>query len=173
MNYNLWKLRYRLLLLSLTGKLRGNTSSGESNNENKVLIIFPIDETLFRVASYSFRNLKKKNLDFVFMVKDNFISSFKNPRGKLIQFSIPKNTQYISISDAGNKEIINTHFKMIIDLNTQFIFPISMLINSLFSTQKIGFKSEFSDKFYNIQLDINRSGISERGYSQIKSMLLS
>ena len=71
------------------------------------------------------------------------------------------------------EEALNDSYKMVIDLNTDFIFAISMIVNSVQSNQKVGFKSTFSDKFYNIQLDIDRSGISERGYSQIKSILIS
>ena len=38
---------------------------------------------------------------------------------------------------------------------------------------KIGFSNEFSDLFYNIQLDISKSGIMEKGYKQINTILAS
>ena len=34
-----------------------------------------------------------------------------------------------------------------------------------------GFLSDFSDKFYNIQLDISKSGIMEKGFKQINWIL--
>ena len=43
----------------------------------------------------------------------------------------------------------------------------------LISGIKIGFKNLFSDKFYNIQLDISKTGIMERGYKQVHTMLAS
>ena len=36
---------------------------------------------------------------------------------------------------------------------------------------KVGFATHFSDRFYNIQLDISKSGIMEKGFKQINWMI--
>ena len=51
-------------------------------------------------------------------------------------------------------------FDIIIDLNIHFIFEISMFIQQLKSKYKIGFVSNYSDFFYNIQLQTDRNNPS-------------
>ena len=48
-------------------------------------------------------------------------------------------------------EEINKDYDFIIDLNKEFSFDISLLINNLKSRFKIGIKKEYSDYLYNIQ----------------------
>ena len=62
-------------------------------------------------------------------------------------------------------------FDIIVDLNPVFHVGIMRLISLLVSDVKIGFTSPFSDKFYNIQLDISKSGIMEKGFKQINLIL--
>ena len=61
----------------------------------------------------------------------------------------------------------------IIDLNSNFHLGIARFISLLRSDIKIGFVSQFSDQFYNIQLDISKSGIMERGFNQVNTILAS
>jgi hypothetical protein len=62
-------------------------------------------------------------------------------------------------------------FDIIVDLNPKFQLAISRLISLMKSDMKVGFSSDFSDKFYNIQLDISKSGIMEKGFKQINWIL--
>ena len=65
----------------------------------------------------------------------------------------------------------NTKYDIIVDLNPKFQLAISRLISLMKSDMKVGFLSDFSDKFYNIQLDISKSGIMEKGFKQINWIL--
>ena len=62
-------------------------------------------------------------------------------------------------------------FDIIVDLNSIFHLGIARLVSLLNSDMKVGFESDFSDKFYNIQLDISKSGIMEKGFKQINWIL--
>ena len=62
-------------------------------------------------------------------------------------------------------------FDIIVDLNPKFHLGISRLISLLKSDMKVGFSSDFSDRFYNIQLNISKSGIMEKGFKQINWIL--
>ena len=62
-------------------------------------------------------------------------------------------------------------YDVIIDLNPKPIFDISEKINKLNSVYKIGFKSNFSDAFYNIQFDMGDTKFLETSYGQIKNIL--
>ena len=99
MNLKLLKLRYKLFTLSLTGKISQITNKGGGDSKrstaDKILIIFPTEEDVFRVATYTFRNIKNSDTDYIFMVKDNLLSSFKNPKGKVIPFNMQDETQEI------------------------------------------------------------------------------
>ena len=59
----------------------------------------------------------------------------------------------------------------LVDLNNEFLFDISYLINEISGYYKIGFKNPYSDYFYNIQLDLNSFEFLEKSYSKINTML--
>ena len=76
---------------------------------------------------------------------------------------IRNSDQYTILSD--EKLVLQVleqnNFDIIVDLNTEFHLGISRLISFLNSDMKVGFASDFSDRFYNIQLNISKSGIME------------
>ena len=67
--------------------------------------------------------------------------------------------------------IINKKFDMVIDLNDEFFFDISFLINNLNSYYKIGLKKIYSDYFYNVQFNIEKDDVLESSYKKIQLML--
>ena len=62
-------------------------------------------------------------------------------------------------------------FDMVVDLNPKFDFELSKFISHLNAKYTIGFKSDYSDRFYNIQLDVPPSGFLERGYKQMYNII--
>ena len=178
MNLKLLKLRWRLFFWTITGRIKKMHSRlqltlSQGNPEN-ILIIFPMDEPTFRVACYAFRVLGKDNVykkQFIFIVKEQFKDLFHLRIG---------NSMYINHSDndtivAGEKLLLQSlkqnKFDIIVDLNPTFQLAISRFISLLNSEMKVGFVSDFSDRFYNIQLDISKSGIMEKGFKQINWIL--
>ena len=158
MSLKLLKLRWQIFFWTITGRIQKMHSRLQltlsQGNPESVLIVFPMDEPSFRVACYAFRDLGKKNrhkIDFIFLVKD----------------------QYTILSD--EKLILQAlkeyKFDIIVDLNPEFHLGISRLISFLTSDMKVGFVSDFSDHFYNIQLNISKSGIMEKGFKQINWIL--
>ena len=139
-----------------------------------VLIVFPMDEPSFRVACYAFRDLREKDgkrRKFIFLVKEQFEDLFHLRMGDtmLIQHS----NQHTMLSD--EKVVLQAlkqyKFDIIVDLNPEFHLGIARLISFLTSDMKVGFVSDFSDCFYNIQLNISKSGIMEKGFKQINWIL--
>ena len=139
-----------------------------------VLIVFPMDEPSFRVACYAFRDLGKKDdqkRKFIFLVKEQFEDLFHlRMRDTML---IQNSDQYTILSD--EKSVLQAlkqyKFDIIVDLNPEFHLGISRLISFLTSDMKVGFASDFSDCFYNIQLNISKSGIMEKGFKQINWIL--
>ena len=139
-----------------------------------VLIVFPMDEPSFRVACYAFRDLRKKDVKrrkFIFLVREQFEDLF-HLRMEDTMF-IRHSDQYTILSD--EKLVLQAlkqyKFDIIVDLNPEFHLGIARLISFLTSDMKVGFVSDFSDHFYNIQLNISKSGIMEKGFKQINWIL--
>ena len=139
-----------------------------------VLIVFPMDEPSFRVACYAFRDLREKDgkrRKFIFLVKEQFEDLFHLQRGDTMFIQL--SDQYTILSD--EKLVLQAlkqyKFDIIVDLNPEFHLGIARLISFLTSDMKVGFVSEFSDHFYNIQLNISKSGIMEKGFKQINWIL--
>ena len=139
-----------------------------------VLIVFPMDEPSFRVACYAFRDLRKKDgkrRKFIFLVKEQFEDLFNLQMGDTM--FIRHSDQYTILSD--EKLVLQAlkqyKFDIVVDLNPEFHLGIARLISFLTSDMKVGFVSDFSDCFYNIQLNISKSGIMEKGFKQINWIL--
>ena len=81
---------------------------------------------------------------------------------------IKKKNKVILNDNFKSENTINKEFDVIIDLNSNFMLDIAMIINKLKSNYKIGFKNKYSDFFYNIQF---KYSTLEEYYSKIKLML--
>ena len=133
-----------------------------------------MEESAFRVAIYVFRNLTKKQNElnkFKFIIKKQFRSLFHLSYNNVI---LIKNTEFEDRLSDENKileKISNVKYDLIIDLNYNFHLGISRLISFLQADLKVGFKTPFSDFFYNIQLDVSKSEVIEKGYKQVNMMI--
>ena len=63
--------------------------------------------------------------------------------------------------------ILNKNYDIIIDLNKDFSYDLSLLINKLNSNYKIGINKDYSDYLYNIQYNYQSTGVLEKVYNQI------
>jgi len=178
MSLKLLKLRWQIFFWTITGRIQKMHSRLQltlsQGHPESVLIVFPMDEPSFRVACYAFRNLRKKDgkrRKFIFLVKEQFEDLFHLQRGDTM--FIQHSDQYTILSD--EKLVLQAlkqyKFDIIVDLNPEFHLGIARLISFLTSDMKVGFVSEFSDHFYNIQLNISKSGIMEKGFKQINWIL--
>jgi ADP-heptose:LPS heptosyltransferase len=106
------------------------------------------------------------------LIKDTFKPLFNIRRGEtIILISDPKNPSKIKSEDSITNVLKLTHFDMVIDLNTNFYLDASRILSLIPAKMKVGFKSRFADLFYNIQLDVSKSGIAENGYYKVQLML--
>ena len=178
MSLKLLKLRWRIFFWTITGRIRKMNSRLQltltQGHAESILIVFPMDEQSFRVACYAFRDLGKKDgqkRKFIFLVKEQFGDLFHLRIGDIMY--IRNSEQYTILSDEKSvlQELDQYKFDIIVDLNPEFHLGISRLISFLTSDMKVGFVSDFSDLFYNIQLNISKSGIMEKGFKQINWIL--
>ena len=178
MSLKLLKLRWRIFFWSITGRIKKMHSRLQltlsNGNPENILIIFPFDEPSFRVACYAFRDLGKENVQkrqFIFIVKEQFKDLFHLRIGNSMFINHSDKDSILSEEKNLLQSLKQNKFDIIVDLNPNFQLSISRFISLLKSEMKVGFASDFSDKFYNIQLDISKSGIMEKGFKQINWIL--
>ncbi len=166
-------LKIKLFYLKLSGKIHKNNFKLDTNtsidNVRSVLMIFPVEEEDFNVAKYCFKSLfSSNNIEYILLINNVFYSSIRF-KEQIYGFNyIKKKNKIILNNNFTSENIFDKEFDVIIDLNCNFILDIAMIINKLKSNYKIGFKSEYSDSFYNIQFQYNTL---EECYSKIKLML--
>lgn len=177
MKFKVFLTILKLIYLKMTGKIKKIQTSIEINQINQkssknILIIFPLKEEAFRVASYAFRNLKQKdNTNYYFLINSIYKNHF-HLSGYIYDVYYNHSKQTVDIDKYFHNEIIrNKQFDIVVDLNNEFIYDVSFLINEISGYYKIGFKNTHSDYFYNIQLDLNSFEFLEKSYARINTML--
>ena len=177
MKFKVFLTKLKFFYLKLLGKIKKINNSVEINQKDKseinnILLIFPLEEESFRVALYAFRNLKrKKNTNYYFLINSVYKNHF-NLSGYIYDVYYNKKKNKVDVDKYFLNEVASTkNFEMIIDLNDKFLLDISYLINNISGYYKIGFKNQYSDYFYNIQLDLPSFEVLEKSYSKINTML--
>ena len=179
MNFKLFKLHTKIFYYSILGKIQKQVPQleleSQGHDSKRILLMFPFDEPSFRVAVFSFRGLgneKQSENHYTFLIKDSFTPLFQIRRGEtIVLISDPKDPSKIKSEDSIINVLKLTDFDMVVDLNTNFYLDASRILSLIPSKMKVGFKSYFSDLFYNIQLDVSKSGVAENGYHKVQLML--
>ena len=177
LEFNILKLKFKLLLLRLTGKITRNIPTVEliqqGHNSKEVLNIFPQDDSAFRVALYSFKYLlnSDSHCTYHFIIDNTHKKSNKLINSDIIFIDFDKNI-IKGLLKSNRLNFLKKEFDIIVDLNTRFNYNCSELVSKVSSNLKIGFKSKFSDLFYNIQLDMCSNNVIENAYKKINSMVL-
>lgn len=177
MNFNLIKTRLKIIFYLFLGKIGKNNSKIRFPNNRKfkkVIIFFPINEDSFRVSLYSFRkfNFHQNNISYYFIINEKF-RNLINLKGPDLIFVKYKRNKMIFCDSNDKRELSDKKDTIIIDLNMEFNFELSKFISFLDSPFKIGFKKMYSDYFYNLQLDVNKDGVVEKGFDKIQKILIS
>ncbi|MBC8197530.1 MAG: hypothetical protein H8E60_06560 [Candidatus Marinimicrobia bacterium] len=174
MNLHDFQLKYKVGILTLRTYFKKINSSLTIDNvsriNNDILIFFPFDENSCRIASYSFQTLNElslRGINVKICLSKNLENLFKNISCEKILYNNKGNT----IKSFPKEINVMKKYDMIIDLNPKPNIDISKKINQLNAGYKIGFKSKYSDSFYNIQIDMTDSKFLETSYGRIKKIL--
>ena len=178
MSMKLLKLHWRIFYWTFTGRINKlvprltlTLTKGQAEN---ILIVFPMDEPSFRVAMYAFRELGQEDTSwrkYKYVIKEQFKDLFHLHSGTLILVRNSRCDNMLSDEKHILDKLQNMKYDIIVDLNSNFHLGIARLISLLKADLKVGFFTPFSKHFYNIQLDISKSGIMEKGYKQVNMML--
>ena len=175
--YNSILIKIKLFYLILVRRIKKQNNKIKISNRKpadvkNILIIFPIKDEDFRVALYSFRKLSThNNINYYFLINGIHRQHF-HLRGYVFDMLHNIKNNKVKIDETFNDDrILNKEYDFIIDLNKDFNFDISFLINKLNSVFKVGIKNNYSDYFYNIQFNFNTKDILEKIYNKIYLIL--
>ena len=178
MSVKLLKLRWRIFYWTFTGRINKLGPSLKltltKGKADKILIVFPMDEPSFMVSLYAFRNLVQKKThrrNYKYIIKEQFKTLFHLRSGTHILVRNSEHENMLSDEKQILDQLQTTKYDIIIDLNSNFHLGIARLISLLKADLKVGFSTPFSDQFYNIQLDISKSGVMEKGFKQVNRIL--
>ena len=173
LKYNSILIKIKLFYLIIARKFNKidapiNLSSNNKINVKNILIFFPIKDEDFRVANYVFRKLIiKENINYYYLINCIHRQHF-HLKGYVYDMRYNIKNNKIKIDETFTKDrIFNKNYDIIIDLNKDFSYDLSLLINKLNSNYKIGIDKDFSDYLYNIQYNYQSSGVLEKVYNQI------
>ena len=177
MNFNQLKLKIKIFFLLLFRRVKRISSSIEMNraghSSRNVLLILPFDESMFRVSAYSLRHLDVfSSSNFFFVISDSNKNVFYRKKGETFFVQIGHNEEILNGQDLA-KFLNDYEFDMIVNFNVDFNLNLSRIISRYNAPYKVGFKSDYSDIFYNFQLDLSRSGTIEKGFLRVKQLISS
>ena len=174
MNFKLFKLYARIYYNFLLGKINNSIPKLNINSlgielDKNLLIIFPLDEKSFRVAAYSFRKLidYNKSDKYILLIDERFKNLFYFNTNQIIYCNFNNKKESITYQ----RKIDYDSFDLIINLNVKEYFEIYKLIGNIDCNYKVGIKTLLSDKFYNIEYEIDDNGSTEGTYQNIKLLL--
>ena len=174
MNFKLFKLYTKIYYNFLLGKINNSIPKLNINSlgielNKDLLIVFPVDEESFRVAAYSFRKLldSKNSHKYTLLINEKFRNLFYFNSTQVIYFSFNKKKGSVIYQDDINYDL----YDVVINLNVNEYFDIYKLIGNINCKYKVGIKSLFSNKFYNIEYTMSQLGSTESAYQNIKLLL--
>jgi len=176
MDFKLLKMRWQLAFFRLTGRLGKIPEKVQfplsQAPQLPVLFCMPRNPQTFKVAAFHLRTiLKDPDRTTFFLVQNNY-RHLLSLHGEKVWFY---RTEDGKIKSDDKEHIIlqmrSHRWRAIVDLNAQFDLDQAMLISQIPAPLKIGFQSEFSDHFYNLQFGVTQAGILEKSYEQILQIL--
>jgi len=173
LKYNSILIKIKLFYLILKGNFKKHSNTINISRENginakNILVIFPTNDEDFRVAIYAFRKLSDfKNMNFYYLINCIHRQHF-HLKGYVFDMNKNIKKNRIKIDETFyDSRTLNKEYDVIIDLNKEFNFDISLLINNLNGKYKIGMKKDYSDYLYNIQYNFSSYNILEKIYNQM------
>ena len=181
MNIKIIIIKIKIFWLKLIGKINTEKTNillkNNGHNSKNIIVIFPMDDSLFRVALYIFRDIDdiiqsyNNELNIYYFVKDSFSKKFSIKTGIFKELIINKKGRIINYSELFNF-VKSREFDLVIDLARGDNLDCIKLISFISSKLKVGFKNGISDSFYNIQFSMGASGILENGMRKMKEMII-
>lgn len=140
---------------------------------NNALIILPDGQGNSRIARYFLKSVyEKKEPKLSFLMNTQLYHSFTRP--------FPADVQTYSAEDIGRHQlpkkdlidrVLSRKYHAVVDMHPRFNLAMAYLTYLSQAPVRVGFKSKFSEHFFNIQIDRKSSDFLEKGYLSIQKLL--
>ncbi len=168
MDLKLLKLKIKIQWLMLTGRIRKMEQTiqmpTEAQKFRSALISFPLQDEFFRLALFSFKKILEDadlRAIYILLIPEIYKSLYRHSMQNVI-FYDPLKIETVPVLKP---------VELLINLNPDFSLPVDQFLNTVKARYRIGFKSDFSDIFYNIQFDAGKTAVLERIYHHIGKMI--
>ncbi len=153
----------------------GNLSPQHSSDEEYILICLPFDTIPFKIAQRVFFPLiDEHSIKIKAIIHQAFFPIIKNiDPNRFIPVLNSDIGRSLLPSDSLVKEIFQYNYIAAADLNIDFNLTTAYFVNNSNVQLRIGFKSDYSDFCFNMQIDKKEDNSIESGYIQIKSLITS
>lgn len=149
-------------------KMNNNATGSKS-----ILYFLPDNKKESQIVNYLIQDSIQKNQSIYYFCKQDSLINYKNNSHE--NFIIYQDSDLNNLGFFNNMEIIDhlnsLECDALVDLNLSFN-PVSLIISyELKYSIKIGFKSDVSDKIFNIILEKNKKALFEKNFQIIKQLL--
>jgi len=144
-------------------------------NNKKFLICFPLDEQYQKIAFRVFSSVIKSHKEnCLCLISENARDLFRGVTDdSIIIVPIPEDIQQNPILPSGISEKIQSgHYTIAVDLNTGFHPYTAAAVLQTNAPKRIGFQSEYSDYFFNIQITKKKEDPVESSYRHIHHLMV-
>lgn len=144
------------------------------SNAQNILIFLPVDYEDSQAACNSFLQLKDKirNAELTILTEGiRAVALSELPRTKIIRISQAHINKFFLPRKNLLERILKTKYDVAIDLNFDFYLYTAYICKKTGARYRIGFSSKFSDYFFNIQFNFNKSQQSTEIYRQLVEYL--
>lgn len=170
------KIPKRLLRKIVRDCNRSGSRSRTTDPENKkFLICFPFDEQYQKIAFRVFSSvIKSYKENCMCLISENARDLLQDLNDdSIITVSIPEDIQRNPILPSGASEKIQSvHYTVAMDLNTGFHPYTAAAVLQTNAPKRIGFQSEYSDYFFNIQIIKKEEDPVESSYRYIHYLMV-
>ncbi|MFH1852635.1 MAG: hypothetical protein ABIA75_09845 [Candidatus Neomarinimicrobiota bacterium] len=139
----------------------------------RVLVVFPEDQTYFRIAQFFLRTvlanpgmvvhvLGKTSLEALAWIRD---------QATVKTYAVEDFNWWGLPRPETLSRIYNQPYDAVVDLNPEFNLPSATLVWYSRAPLRVGFKSEYSYEFYNLEVDRKPESFIEQGYVNIQKIL--
>ena len=174
---NRLKMRVIIWWLRVTRKLRSRghllAFKKSGSGVRSALIILPKGRENARIAMYFLKSLPENNGVKLNFLMDSTLYHFFNG-------ALPQNVFIYSVDDINwfqlpKKELVERVFAQsydaVVDMHPSFNLATAYLTYMSNAPFRIGFSGEFSELFFNIEIDRKSSEFVEKGYQWIQKLL--
>ncbi|NOZ08338.1 MAG: hypothetical protein GXO91_05620 [FCB group bacterium] len=138
----------------------------DAHQFRSALISFPLEDEFFRLALFSFKKILEDadlRAKYILMIPEKYRPLYRYSMQNVIFYDPLKFDTLPTFKPV----------ELLINLNPGFSLPMDQFLNTVRARYRIGFKSDYSDIFYNIQFDAGKAAVLERIYHHIGKMISS